>query len=239
MTAQMADRAHSSPMHWVSSSMVARLLLAAIAVLAPIVASGWFALCPQYGNPSCPTSADPGAALAAVQAAPAGLESVFLLANLLAPYLVPMSILGLGLVAWPWSPRLALSGVVLGWIGAIPWGLFAQGLFNTSAVAGVPGATAGYVAATAQFFGDWHVLAIAAGWVLGHLLGYLLLGLALRRAAPVPQWAGTLMVIAVPIMGPVAYGSGLGVLQVGGYLAIALASIPVALTLVRREARAD
>jgi hypothetical protein len=210
-------------------------LLAAAIVLAPVVAAGWFALCPQYGNPSCPTSADPAAALDAMRGAPPELESVFLILNLLAPYLVPLSILGLALVAWPSSPRLALAGVVLGWIGAIPWGLFAQGTFQSTAIVAVPAAAAGYAAATTQLFGDWHVLVIAAGWVFGHLLGYLLLGLALRRVATVPRWAGSLMAIAVPFMGPVAYGTGIGALQVGGYLAITLASVPVALALVRRE----
>lgn len=234
MTRQMTYGPPSSPTAWVCSGVFARGLLAVIVIVAPIVASGWFALCPQYGNPSCPTSADPAAALAAVQAAPPELERVFLIANLVAPYLIPLSILGLGLVAWPRSPRLALAGMVIGWIGAVPWGFFSQALFQATAVAAVPNAAAGYVAATTELFGDWHVLAIAAGWVLGHLLGYLVLGLALRRAQSVPRWAGTLMAVAVPIMGPLAYGSGLGALQVGGYLAIALASVPVALALVRQ-----
>lgn len=217
------------------SRALVRWLLAAIVLLAPVAAGGWFALCPQYGNPSCPTSADPGAALDAVRAASAGLESIFLSLNLLAPYLVPMSILGLWVVASPSSPRLALAGVILGWIGAVPWGLFAQGTFQMTAVATVPAATDGYVAATTQFFGDPLVLAIAAGWVFGHLLGYLFLGLALRRVASVPRWAGSLMAIAVPFMGPVAYGTGIGALQVGGYVAITFASIPVARALVRRS----
>jgi len=219
----------------IRNSALAAWLLAAAVVVAPIVAAGWFGLCPQYGNPSCPTTADPAGAFAAFRAAPAGLESLFLICNLLAPYLVPLSILGLGVVAWSSAPRLALAGVILGWIGAVPWGLFAQGTFQTSATVAVSGDPIGYAAAATQLFADWRVLVIAAGWVFGHLLGYLLLGLALRRVSSLPRWAGSVMAIAVPFMGPIAYGTGLGALQVGGYLAIAVASIPVALAIWRRD----
>jgi hypothetical protein len=66
------------------------------------------------------------------------------------------------------------------------------------------------------------------GWVLGHLLGYVLLGIALARARVIPAWAAFLIVIAAPIMGPFAYPTHLGILQVLGYILVFIGSIPAA-----------
>lgn len=66
------------------------------------------------------------------------------------------------------------------------------------------------------------------GWVLGHLLTYVLLGAALLKSDLVPRWSGALLIVAAAVMGPIAYGTGLGVLQVVGYLLVAAASVPVA-----------
>jgi len=64
--------------------------------------------------------------------------------------------------------------------------------------------------------------------VIGHLLGYVLLGVAFLRSDLVPKWAGALLIVAAVAIGPLAYGTGVNALQVGGYLAVAAASVPVA-----------
>ncbi len=76
-------------------------------------------------------------------------------------------------------------------------------------------------------------LLMAVGWFFGHMLGYILLGLALDRANAIPRWATWLMIVAVPVMGPLAYGSGQGSLQALGFVLIAVASVPAAVTLLR------
>jgi hypothetical protein len=53
----------------------------------------------------------------------------------------------------------------------------------------------------------------------------------------VPRWSGLVLIVAVPFIGPIAYATGLGILQVAGYGLIALASIPVANALLRLGAR--
>jgi hypothetical protein len=212
---------------------VAAVLMAVAVIGAPIAAAGWFALCPQYGNPSCPSSADPAGAMMAFQTAPPALLDLFLLLNLIVPYLMPLSILALGFVAWRGSSRLALVGSIAGWVGAIPWGFFSLAIFQ--AVAAVRASqSSSYPAVVTTAFGDWHLLVVATGWVLGHLLGYLLIAFALLRLRGFPRWAGATIAVAVPVIGPIAYGTGLGLLQVAGYVAIGIASIPVARVLLAR-----
>jgi hypothetical protein len=60
-----------------------------------------------------------------------------------------------------------------------------------------------------------------------------LLGIALLRARVVPIWSGLLLMVAVPIMGPLAYGFGVNTLQLLGYLMVATACLPVARVLAR------
>ena len=71
------------------------------------------------------------------------------------------------------------------------------------------------------------------GWVIGHLLGYLLVGMALLRARVIPQWATWLIMVSALVMGPLAYGTGLGLLQILGYLLVSIGSIPAALAMLK------
>jgi hypothetical protein len=70
----------------------------------------------------------------------------------------------------------------------------------------------------------------ATAWVLGHLLGYLLLGIALVRAHTVPRWAAWLITASALLMGPIAYGTG--ALQVAGYGLVLAGSIPAAIAIL-------
>src|SRR5207244_10349249 len=86
---------------------------------------------------------------------------------------------------------------------------------------------------TAYF--SWELFAMAVGWVVGHLLGYVLLGIALARARAIPLWAACLIVVSAPLMGPIAYGTGLGLLQVLGYVLVFIGSLPAALAMLGRS----
>src|SRR6266581_2694775 len=140
-----------------------RAFFAFCIILAPLLVSGWFALCPQYGDPTCPSSVNHLSVLVAYRAA---------------------------------NPLLAT---------------LENSYFSISPEA--------YV--------------MAAGWVVGHLLGYVLLGIALARARLVPQWAAWLLVASAPLMGPIAYGTGLGILQVLGYVLVFIGSIPAAFAMLK------
>ena len=224
----------SSSSRWASASnanTVLRVLAAIVVVLAPLTMSAWFALCPQYGDPACPTNADPLAVLHAYRSAPAALREAFLIVNFITPYLFPLSYLVLGSAVLRRSPWFAMLGMGAGWIGAMPWAFISDQNFLLVDMTRFQsdGIFANLETAYIQ---DPHIFLIAAGWVFGHLLGYLLLGIALVRSGLVPRWSGVLLVVATPVMGPLAYGSGLNILQILAYVLVAVASLPVACVLL-------
>ncbi|TMD04291.1 MAG: hypothetical protein E6J01_13625 [Chloroflexi bacterium] len=215
-----------------------RLLIwffAVVIVATPLLMASWFALCPQYGDPSCPTNARPLAMLAAYRIAPAGLMQAFLAVNLAVAYLFPLGYLGMGLVAWRRSPWLTALGVGCGWVGAIVWGYIADQSFLLTQMAHAQH-DAEFAALETAYFADWHILVVATGWVVGHLLGYLFLGIALLRSKLVPAWSAAMIIAAAPIMGPLAYGLNQNALQILGYLMVAVGCVPAARFLGRSGA---
>ncbi len=212
---------------------VHRAVFAACIVLAPLDLSGWFILCPQYGNPACPTAGDNlVGVLAAFRAAPPSLLQVFLVLTVVLPYLYPFSYIGLGMLAMNRSPWLATSGIACGVIGSIPWGLVADQMFWLTSMARV-GLNPQVALLVRGYAGSWQVVVIFGGWVIGHLLAYVFLGIALARARAIPRWAAWLIVASAALMGPIAYGTHNGYLQILGYMLVFIASIPAARALVR------
>jgi hypothetical protein len=207
-------------------------LLAASIVLAPLVMASWFALCPQYGNPGCPDTANPLGVLSAYRAASPTLLQAFLLVNVLVPYLFPLGYLALGIVTMVRSPWLATLGILCGWLGSAPWGLVTDRSFLLVEMARL-GNDALLAELLTDLNGHIELVLMVALWLFGHLLGYVFLGLALARARAAPRWAGYLMVAAAPLMGPVAYGTGKGALQVLGFGLVFVASMPAAAALLR------
>ena len=61
-----------------------------------------------------------------------------------------------------------------------------------------------------HYYSNWMTLAFGIGWVVGHVLGYVLLGIALARARVIPLWAACLIVASAPLMGPIASGQAWG-----------------------------
>lgn len=214
--------------------IVIRIILAAVLIAAPLTLAGWFAACPQYGDPSCPSSIHPLEVMQAFRNANAHRQAVFLVLSLAAPYLYPLSYLSLGLLAIKHSPWLALAGMACGWFGGIAWGFIADTMVHISVFA-KSGMDQVFVAHENAFFATPYILAVASGWVLGHLLGYLLLGIALFRARTIPRWASVLLMISVPVMGPIAYGTNIGAFQIAGYLMVTIASIAAASAVMRSE----
>ncbi len=74
---------------------------------------------------------------------------------------------------------------------------------------------------------------MGGGWVIGHQLAYVLLGIALLRARVIPRWAAWLMIVSGPVMGPIAYGTKVGLLQILGYVLVFIGSIPAAFAMLK------
>ncbi|HZO71511.1 MAG TPA: DUF4386 family protein [Ktedonobacteraceae bacterium] len=213
-----------------------RAFFALCLLLAPLTLSLSFATCPIYNNPNCPETgrtASPAIVGAAFRDANPLLLQVFFFVTVLAIYLYPLSYVYLGRLAMKRSPWLAISGIVCGFIGSIIWGFLADEFFwinmlaQSNLNAQLPQLQHAYIT-------DGWVYAVHTGWVIGHLFGYVLLGIALLRARAIPRWAAWLLIVSAPIMGPLSYGTDQGLFQVLGYGLIFIASVPAALATLRR-----
>jgi hypothetical protein len=208
-----------------------RAILALCIVLAPLMLSLWFGLCPPFGDPTCPAQGT--AAIAAFRTMNPQLKQIFLFANIVIPYVYPLSYVGLGLLAIKRAPWLAALGIACGLAGSIPWGWIAGGQIALIDSMAQIDPNPVFVTIEHELSTNWTILTFAGGWVVGHLLAYVLLGIALARAHAVPQWAAWLIIVSAPLMGPIAYGTGLGVLQVLGYVFVLVGSVPAALAMLK------
>jgi hypothetical protein len=210
-----------------------RALLAACVALAPLSVALSFVADPTGGVPH-------GASNTYVTYREAGAErvEVFLVLNAAAAYLFPMSYTGLGLVALrraPWlapaacalarpcgvrpgsplrrAPWLAAPGMIAGLLGTLQWAVFVpvETLFAVMAQAPNGG---DFIQLANAISAEGVIGALQLAWVLGHLLGYTLLGVPLQ---------------ALP------YPLNLGAFQIAGFLLIFLGSILAALALLRYD----
>jgi hypothetical protein len=159
---------------------------------------------------------------------------IFMFLNLIIPYLYPLSCIGLGLLAMKRSPWLATLGVVCGFAGSIVWGLIAGQMAMLTGMAQI-GTNPVFVIIEKHYYSNWMTLGFALAWVLGHVLAYVLLGIALARARAIPLWATCLLIVSAPLMGPIAYGTNLGLLQILGYVLVFIGSVPAALAMLKRR----
>ena len=206
-----------------------RVFFAVCIVLAPLSMSLWFALCPEYGNPACPEGTS--ATLIAFRAANPALIQLFFAIAFVSAYLFPLSYLGLGLVAMKRSPWLATIGIACGLAGSLGWFLAAGQVVQTYNMAQI-GNTPVYLALGRLTTSEWITIVYFIFWIGGHLLGYVLLGIALGRARVVPLWAACLIVAGVPFQ-MIAYPTRLGILQVLGFALVFIGSIPAALAMLK------
>src|SRR5215472_15468239 len=212
-----------------------RAFFALCMLLAPLTLSLWFGLCPTgVGDPACPDMGSTLAVFAAFRAMNPQLMQVFLFLSLIVPYLYALSYVGLGLLAMKRSPWLATFGMACGFAAGIVWAAIADSITMLDSMARI-GLNPLFVTVENHYYSTWMVLTFGAFWVIGHQLGYVLLGIALARARVIPLWAASLMVVAAPVMGPIAYGTNQGLLQILGYMLVLVGSIPAALAMLKRK----
>jgi len=205
---------------------VQRACLALCMVLAPLVIFLGFIFDPTGGVP-------PGgsATIAAFETASPLRVQLFLFFNVITPYFFPLSYLGLGLLAMKRSPWLATIGTAFGLIGSLPWPVFVAQEATVKNIAQI-GSSAAFVTLFQHVSSEWAILLLFVSWIVGHLLGYILLGIALARARVIPLWASCL-IIAGPPFQAVAYPTHLGLLQIFGFVLVFIGSIPAALVALK------
>ena len=172
------------------------------------------------------------ASLAKIAAHPSG-ERAEIICDLLAAFMVP-AVLYLMRLSGPRAPRLTLVG------GAVSFASWMAGLYSVGASdllylhAAQSPDRAGAVSLVHAVTGDGVFTVPAFGFIVGHMLGMLLLGIALWRSRAVPRWAAALVGLASLAQVPV-HDSGVGSAVAYGLLLIGMAACAVTLLRTRPE----
>jgi hypothetical protein len=203
-----------------NASALSRRFGAAILVIGPLglVGSSLFQVASDDDSVS--------ASLAKIAAHPSGERGVIIF-NLLATLILP-AILYLMRLAGPRAPRLALAG------GAVSFAAWMGGLYAVGASdllyyhAAQSPDRADAVSLVHALTSDGIFVLPEILFVVGHMLGMLLLGIALWRSGAVPRWAAALVGLA-PIAQVPVHDSGAGSAVAYGLLLIGTAACAVML----------
>lgn len=216
-TSEPHQRAASLP----AARKLHRTIFALCIALAPLVVLLSFIVDPTDGVPQ-----GAEAIFSAFRTATPLRIQLFLLANTVAVYLFPLSYIGLGWLAMPRAPWLATLGTISGLAGTLPWALFVP-LEALAAVMARLGDRAAFVTVWDNLSAEGVIVTLFILWIVGHLLGFVLLGIALGRAQVIPGWAAGLILASVPLQ-MVAYPTYQGIWQQIGFALVFLGSIPAA-----------
>lgn len=181
------------------------------------------------------------ATIAANAAANPLTNTTHTIAFVVASYLLPVGVAALAYLARRSAPWLATIGGLLGVLGWLPFSALAALDDLASVMAQLP-ASGTYAALWDRFAYDPVMNAYLFVYIIGHLVAYVLLGLALRRAGVLPRWAAWSMIASSPLtIAAFALPTGLG----GAGLAVAgvavsllvVGSLPAAAAFLGRAAR--
>ena len=139
------------------------------------------------------------ATIAANAAADPTLNAVHMAAFMAASFLLPVGVAGLAWLAYPRAPWPATIGGVLGVIGWLPFAALTALDDLAVAMAHAP-ADGAYATLWDVFAYDTVMNTYLIVYIAGHLLAYVLLGIALRRARILPAWAAWCMVASSPLL---------------------------------------
>jgi hypothetical protein len=151
------------------------------------------------GGVLAPSIHDTGrASIAANAAAGQATNAAHLAAFVLASFLLPIGAAGLAQLAYPRAPWLATVGGLLAVVGWLPFSALAALDDLTSTMASLPDSGA-YATLLDRFSTDAVMSTYLVVYIVGHLVAYVLLGVALRRAGVIPGWAAWAMIASSPL----------------------------------------
>lgn len=169
-----------------------RVTLAVALPVGPLIVTGARAAMPYW------TSDDPATAVAKISAAPDTMAALAWFALLTTPFML-VSMLTLGHVARRGAPVLATVGTVIGFSAYAVWGSTSNSDYTTWVLTG-GGYSNDEVTSINTLLGNTPIAAgVITFWVLGHIVGLVLLAIALHRARALPVWAATLMALSQPV----------------------------------------
>lgn len=148
-------------------------------------------------EPSAHTSG--AVTVAANAAANPVVNSTHLAAFVVASFLLPVGVVGLAHLAWRRTPWSATIGGLLGVLGWLPLAALAA-LDDLAAVMARRPSDGADAALWDQFAYDPLMNSYLIIYIVGHLIAYVLLGLALHRARVIPAWAAFSMIASSPVL---------------------------------------
>jgi len=159
-------------------------------------------------------------------AAPA-TNAVHLVAFVVASFLLPVGAAALAYLAYHRTPWLATVAGLLGVLGWLPFSALAALDDLASTMAHLPdsGSSAALLDA---FTNDGVMSTYLIVYIVCHLVGYVLLGIALRRSRVIPLWAAVAMVASSPltIAAFAFHGSGRTAVGVAALALLLIGSVP-------------
>jgi hypothetical protein len=144
------------------------------------------------------TSDDWAVVVAKVAAAPGAMAALNWLGALLTPAML-VSMLTLGYVARRGAPVLATIGTVLSFSAYAVGGATGNPDYTMSALLAAGYSPAEVTALLGHLESTTLSAVVGIFWVIGHIVGLVILAVALHRARVLPLWAATLMALSQPI----------------------------------------
>ncbi|OXM72385.1 MULTISPECIES: hypothetical protein [Amycolatopsis] len=214
---------HTGPRSGLALPPVARYLMGASAVLAPLLVAVSLALDLDIAGTS-------NTAIAQRMAAdPDGYPATAWLAAVSTLLWVP-AVLTAGRVARRNAPTLGLAGTVLAFGAALPVGLDTEALAYVALKSGVPVSTTVTMMDTAE-----DIPSGILGFVFfAGLAGLILLGVAIVRGHAAPVWAGAALILAAVAI-PVSWFSGSGIAALVAWLVLAAGFAGCAQALITQQ----
>ncbi|MPZ94761.1 MAG: hypothetical protein GEU96_07540 [Propionibacteriales bacterium] len=109
------------------------------------------------------------------------------------------SMLVLGYVARRGAPVLATVGAAMSFVAYANWGA-AGNVDYLTYIMGREGYSVAEITSLVDATYDHPVAMISSiGWVIGHILGMILLGIALARSGVVARWVGVVLAVSQPV----------------------------------------
>jgi hypothetical protein len=136
--------------------------------------------------------------IAASAAANQITNTLHLAAFVLASYLLPIGAVGLAHLAYARTPWLATIGGLLAVVGWLPFSALTALDDLTGTMAHLPN-SGSYAELWDRFSTDPVMGGYLIVYIVGHLVAYVLLGIALRRAGVIPRWAAWSMIASSPL----------------------------------------
>lgn len=145
---------------------------------------------------------------------------------------LPFGTLGMTIVAMRRAPLLASIGGFLALVGFIAYGMIVvwqeELMYHSSLLGGGQQFTALYN----QINADPAMNVLLLVFIIGHLIGPMLLGIALGRAHQIPAWATWALILRVPLQAAGFIAQNGLTMEIFTYGLLLLGSIPVALALL-------